>query len=63
MPETLGDLGEIDAVDRGAGNHHEVVAGRDERLVGAKDFAHAAFGAVAMDGFADGGAGSDYTDA
>jgi hypothetical protein len=62
LPEALADFGEVDAVEGGAGDHYEVEAGWDERLVGAKDLAHTAFGAVALDGVAHGGAGGDHPD-
>ena len=59
LDEARGNLGEIEAQQRGAGGEHEVEAGGYEVLVATVELAQAALRAVAMDGIADGDAGSD----
>ena len=59
VDEARGGLGEFEAEERGAGGEHEVEAGGHEVLVLAVEGAEAALGAVALDGAADGGPGSD----
>src|SRR6188768_830185 len=50
---------EVDAQEGGAGCEHQVEAGGHEMLIATVEFAQAAFGAVALDGIADGSAGSN----
>jgi len=46
-------FGEFPAVDRGAGDQHEVATGGNEGLMPAKNLAQAALGASTGDGIAD----------
>ena len=54
------DLGILKAIERAAGDEQEIVAGGHKFLMIAKNFAKTAFGAGALHGVADGGAGSDH---
>ena len=57
------DLGIFKPIERAAGDEQEIMAGGHKFLMIAKNFAQAAFGAGALHGVADGGAGSDHTQA
>src|SRR5688572_3153881 len=56
-------FGETEAQERGAGGEHEVEAGGHEVLVATIELAQAALGSGAVDGVADGDAGSHHPDA
>jgi hypothetical protein len=50
-------------IERATGNEQQIVAGGHALLLVTERLAKAAFGAGALDGIADGGAGSDHADA
>ncbi len=59
----MGELGHGPLPGGGAGDEEQVAPGGHELLLGAEEFAEAAFGAIALHGGANGGGGGDDADA
>ena len=63
VDKPLRHLGKFQPEQGAAGSEHKIKARRHEGLVAAVDLPETALGAVAMDGIADGGPGSNHPDA
>lgn len=63
MHESFFQFHERPLVDGGAGDQQKIALRGETVLMSAKKFAETAFGAIAMDGVADGGGGGDHAGA